>query len=340
MKAFNSLVEDGYLTKMYSRSTDMSLDTKGIHKTGGDFKLNEMSEKFDKESITYEAVKEVIKYGKNYSKWLIFAIDIEHADNICDSLISAGIASSVLHSRMSEDRRLTVAGFKTGNTKALVSVGMVTTGFDAPNVDLIVLLRPTASAVLHVQMVGRGLRIAPNKDHCLVLDFSGNTERLGPINDVMIPKQKGKGKGEPITKKCPACHCIFHPTVRICDSCGHVFKFQIKLTTQASGDDIVRKTVTKWLNVSSVQYVRHTKIGKPDSVMVIYHCGLTRVKEWIHPDHTGYVQYKAEHWAHFRGFIGEPNVDSLLRASSALDVPKRIHVDYSSRYPDIVEYDF
>ncbi len=343
MQAFNKLVTDGYLTKLYSVAPQMEMNIKNLKRSGGDFQLKDMSLRFDNEAITDEAITETIKYGDKYKKWLIFAIDIDHANHIHDGLISRGIASDVLHSRMDKDRKETINSFKNGKTRALVSVGMVTTGFDAPNVDLIVLLRPTMSSVLHVQMIGRGLRTVPGKDHCLVLDFAGNTVRLGPINDVLIPRQKGEGKGEAPTKMCPNCRALCHLSAKNCSACNFEFTFQSRLSTQASTDAIVRtekEPVTKWLNVTHVQYARHTKVGKPDSVIVIYHCGLTRIKEWLHPDHTGYVQRMAWHWAEYRGFVGTPDVTSLLRASSALKVPKRIEVDYSSRYPDIINYEF
>ena len=68
-------------------------------------------------------------------------------------------------------------------------------GFDAPNVDLIALMRPTKSPGLYVQMVGRGLRIAPGKTDCLVLDFGTNVLRHGPL-DMVRPTQPGEGDGE------------------------------------------------------------------------------------------------------------------------------------------------
>jgi len=70
----------------------------------------------------------------------------------------------------------------------MVNVGVLTTGFDFPEIDLIIMLRPTNSPVLWVQMLGRGTRPADGKENCMVLDFAGNTPRLGPINDPMIPK--------------------------------------------------------------------------------------------------------------------------------------------------------
>ena len=80
---------------------------------------------------------------------------------------------------------------------------VLTTGFDDPDIDLIALMRPTKSPILHVQTVGRGLRPSPKKDHCLILDFAGNTMRLGPVNDMRVKmrdKNKRKVNGEAMAK--------------------------------------------------------------------------------------------------------------------------------------------
>ena len=75
-------------------------------------------------------------------------------------------------------------------------MGVLTTGFNAPAVDLIAMLRPTKSAGLYVQMAGRGTRLSPGKSNCLVLDFAGNVALHGPI-DAVMPSPPGKGDGEP-----------------------------------------------------------------------------------------------------------------------------------------------
>jgi DNA repair protein RadD len=326
----------------------MKMAVEGIKKQGGDYNQKQLSMKFDKESITEEAVDETIVYGKNYKKWLVFAIDIAHADNICKKLIANGIDADVLHTKMDKNREEVIKSFKTGPLRALVSVGMVTTGFDAPNVDLLVLLRPTMSAVLHVQMVGRGLRVAPGKTHCLVLDFAGNTARLGPINDVIIPhKGRGNGSGDAPTKNCPNCPTICYAAARVCESCGHEFEFKVKLTKQASLDEIVRvedkkhkEGMIKWLTVFSIQYSIHKKKGVPDSFLVCYHCGLTRIKEWVCLNHGKWSKRKADNWATFRGYIGSLDTHSVFNARHLLKKPKKIQVDFTDEFPTVINAEF
>lgn len=343
---FNKLVDDGYLTKLISKSTEMEMDVEGLRQSAGDFNVKDLSTRFDRESITNTALDELVTMGRNYKSWLVFAIDTAHADHINEGLNGRGIASKALHSKVDVDRAQLTDDFKNQKIRALVSVGMLCVGFDAPNIDLIALLRPTMSPVLHVQMPGRGLRVHPGKTHCLVLDFCSNIERLGPINNVQIPqKGKKKGTGQPITKRCPECGCIFHPTIKVCDVCGHTFEFQQKLDVVSSDLEVVQrlpKNHQKWVSVVSVEYSIHEKKSSPDSLRVKYKCGLSTFNEYICFNHTGYAKHKANNWVSYRWDGSEFPLDvaHLYRESDNLKIPKKLLVDTSSKYPSIKNAEF
>ena len=305
---FNKLIKDGYLTKLISKATDFELDSEGIPKVGGDYNLKQLAKRHDRAAITSEAVKETIVTGRNYKKWLLFAIDISHCEHIAEELINNGIEADFVHSKMEKDRDYVINKFKNGSTRALVSVGVLTTGFDSPNIDLIVLLRPTQSPVLHVQMVGRGLRIAEGKDHCLVLDFAGNTERIGPINNPSIPKKggkKGKKKDTELkAKKCPRCKALTFPVARFCPVCKHEFLFQTKLKTKYdTRSKIIQEEDNPWIPVDRVMYNIHKKIGSPDSLKVSYVCGSRVFSEWVCLNHQKYAKQKADKWVKRRGML-------------------------------------
>lgn len=341
IRNFNKLVKDGYLTSLISKTTEFGLDSSKVRKTAGDYNIKHLAQVHDRWETTLIAVDECIKYGKNYKKWLVFAIDIDHANHIAKCLSDKGVPTGVLHSRMTEDREDVLEDFKDGKTRALVSVGMVTTGFDAPNVDLIVLLRPTLSTVLHVQMVGRGLRVYPDKKHCLVLDFAGNTLRLGPINNPVIPKKKKKGKGKAPAKTCPACKAIAHASARYCDICGHEFQFVNKLTTKAGKADIVITDSPIWQEVTEVRYQIHKKVGKPNSLRVSYRVGMRIVNHYICLDHGGYAKQKADAWvAHKDPTCTIFTVDHVYNRRDMLKVPTHIKISYKGKYPEILKEKF
>jgi len=194
------------------------------------------------------------------------------------------------------------------------------------------MLRPTKSPVLHVQSIGRGLRVANGKKHCLIKDFAGNLSRLGMIDNVLVtePGVKGKGGVNPFMKTCPKCDKIVHPSVRTCE-CGHKFKFEHHLSTKSY-------TAIDWHEVSSVFYNIHH--SSPPSLKVSYMCGVRVYNEWVLLDHSGYAKYKAIHWAKNR-WRGEGNppesVKELLQKSEDLWKPNMIQVEEGGKYPKIVK---
>lgn len=345
MDNFNKLVSEGYLAKLITKKTLLQLDTNGISVRGGDFSQDELSVRLDREGITEEAVKEIVHFGTNYKKWLVFAIDIAHSEHICNRLRDLGIPSAVVHSKMEGGRKDVINDFKLGKYRALVNVDVLTTGFDVRDIDLIALMRPTKSPVVHVQSIGRGLRVCEGKDHCLVLDFAGNTKRIGPINDIRIAdKEKRGGGGEPPVKECPECGTYHHGSVRVCDVCDHVFEFKEKLKYRADDTEVVKKSnepITEWLDVDKVEYSIHEKKGKPSSMKVTYFCGMVQLHQFVCYDHKGYAKHLAKHWVRNR-ISGEmpSSVGELFARREELKKPVKIFVDATEKFPEIRKYEW
>lgn len=334
---FVQLIEEGYLCRLTTKRTELEMDTTGIKLVGGDFNEKQLSSKFDREAITTEAIKEIIAAGKNRKKWLIFAIDINHAEHIAEILIRNGVSTAPVHSKMQDsgfDRDKSIKGFKNDKYRCVVNVNILTTGFDHPGVDLIALLRPTQSPVLHVQTLGRGSRICDGKKDCLVLDFAGNTQRLGPVNDVLV-KIKGKGAegGDPITKTCPECSSILPPAVKFCPDCNHEFQFEHGLSAYAGDDVVVEDGKSEWVDVFKVEYSLHKKFGAPSSVKVDYIISARqKVSEWICVEHKGYAKHRADHWVKYRG--GKPcaTAEDLLAQEHTLDQPIKIMIQKQKKH--------
>ena len=111
-------------------------------------------------------------------------------------------AAVVTGSTKKKDREAIIQAFKARKLRYLVNVAVLTTGFDAPHVDLIAILRPTESVSLYQQIVGRGLRLAPGKTDCLILDYAGNPHDLYSPE---VGTPKGKSDNVPVQVFCPAC---------------------------------------------------------------------------------------------------------------------------------------
>lgn len=341
---FNKLINLGYLCKLTTKRTKEEMDTDGIQMVAGDFNEKQLSNRFDRDPITQAILKEVIAAGSNRKKWLIFAIDIDHAEHIAEILIRNGIPTAPVHSKMADSgfcRSGTIDSYKDNKYKCLVNVNILTTGFDDPEIDLIAVLRPTNSPVLHVQMLGRGSRVSEGKKECLVLDFAGNTERLGPINDPLV-KIKGKGAegGEPITKACPECNSILAPAVRKCPDCGHKFEFHHGLYLNSSNASIIDDGKPHWVMVDHVTYELNRNPGTPTSVKVVYTCGSKKINEWICVEHKGYAKHKADHWVKYRGGLPCKKAEDLMNQCLDLKTPFRILVAKKNKYYTISDSDF
>lgn len=367
---FNRLVNEGYLSELYSKSTAMKLETQGLKKLGGDFSQKDMSTKLDREELTGSAVEEAIQFGKNYKRWLCFAIDIKHAENVRDAFIQRGISAACVHSKSEDDDEETINDFRKGKYRVLIGIGMLTTGLDIPDIDMIILLRPTQSPVLHIQMIGRGLRVvyaegyavetvedrleailAGPKHHCLVLDFAGNVARLGPINQIDIKqKDPSKGGGEAITKECPECQMITHGSAKFCDNCG--FEFVFKELLQGTADDtevvarkkkiVIAQNSKEWADVDSVSYSRYqARPGNPEQVCVLYKCGMSLVREFVNIGHIGKAKYIARNWIDYRWdkSAGETpdTVEEILSQKEFIARPNKILVDTRGEFPKIVD---
>ncbi len=203
--------------------------------------------------------------------------------------------------------------------KYLCNVNVLTTGFDAPNVDCIAMLRPTMSPGLYYQMVGRGFRLCDGKADCLVLDFGGNVMRHGPVDDLRVT-EPGKGNGEAPAKECPNCHAVIHAAYAVCPECGHAFPppERQRHDAEASTEGVLSGQVedTEY-PVQEVYYSVHAKRDAtedaPRTMQVEYHVGFNRWQsEWICLEHTGYARGKAEAW--WRQRSDEPVPDTAEHA--------------------------
>lgn len=338
---FVQLVNEGWLTPLVTEGTEFKMDADDVRMTGGDFNLKDLALKYDREAVTNAILNEIIQKGKDRKQWLLFAIDMNHADHIAEFLNRNGISTMVVHSRMEEygfDRSKIIDDIKNHKYRCVVNVDILTTGFDHPSIDLIGLLRLTESPVLHVQMLGRGSRISPDKKDCLVLDFAGNVERLGPINDPLIKiKGKGKGGGEPIMKECPKCNLLVHASSRMCSRCGYKFPREHGLSLNASNAHVIDTGEPVWIKVDDVTYALNQGFGTPSTLLVSYHCGSRVIKEHICLEHKGFAKEKALHWIKYRDGVPTATVAEFMPQTENLKKAIRIRVEKKGKFFNITE---
>lgn len=229
--SIEELVARGYLARLRSKFTDVRLDVSGVARRGGEFVESELQARVDTEDSNSGIVAETIRRAEGRQSWLFFCTGIEHARHMRDELRRQGVTAEAVTGDMPKEQRAwTLENFKAGRIKALTNMNVLTTGFDHPDIDLIVMARPTLSPGLYLQMAGRGMRVksGPYAD-CLVLDFAGNIARHGPVTSVTPPRAKGKGEpGMAPVKECPKCQEAVPAGVKVCPCCGYVFPEQEK----------------------------------------------------------------------------------------------------------------
>lgn len=230
------LIADGYLSRIRPFGSKNAPQTERLHIVRGDFDKRETEEMFDNAQTVRMAVQDILEKTKDRRRILIFCCSIKHAEDVAKELsIHAPfhrkdkVVCRYVHSNMpSEERDEILAEFRGKQSLLadddaaiyLTNVDVLTTGFDAPNIDAVILLRPTQSPGLYVQMVGRGLRKCEGKEDCILLDYGGNVRRHGPIDSV-TSLDRGKEPAKRTTRECTECHAIYGAHMDACPECGH-----------------------------------------------------------------------------------------------------------------------
>jgi DNA repair protein RadD len=176
----------------------------------------------------------------------VFAVNVAHSVALCAEFVALGVrAEHVDGGTPTLEREAILRRFAVGETQVLCNCMIASIGFDLPQLDCVQLARPTKSLGLYLQMLGRGLRPAPGKTDCLVLDHSGAVHRFGFATDerywtldghadlAVTKDAREQAQGKEIT--CPACSFIYTGS-RQCPECGHYIKPRGKMIETIDGD--------------------------------------------------------------------------------------------------------
>lgn len=215
--SITELQEQGFLSPLVAKACVPEEDLLDVPVgASGDFREDALEEVLLKPLHLGSAVKALRTHADDRKHIAVFCVTIAHARALADRLNRSGVTALAIDSRSGQDENLrALDAFQKGEVRALCSVGMLTEGWDAPATDCLLMCRPTLSPALYVQMVGRGLRIAPGKKDCLLLDLSGNIDRHGAPNAPRVlprsadlleygPSGRSKKEGES-ERHCPFC---------------------------------------------------------------------------------------------------------------------------------------
>ena len=325
------LIRDGYLCPLVTKAGINKADFERLHIRGGEFVADEVEDLMDDDRLVEAACGEIVAYTADRRTVLIFASGVRHAEHVRRFLQDRhGVECGLVTGETPAAERAELLARFRGETSAgllprtplkyLVNVNVLTTGFDAPNIDCVAILRPTMSPGLWYQMVGRGFRLNPGKQNCLVLDFGGNALRHGPVDQLQMPGAPGRSPGDAPAKECPECHAVIAAGCARCPECGHAFPppQRQRHDAQASAAGVLAgQFVDAEYEVLDIRYSVHTKRGAaedaPKTMRVEYRIGeFTWVSEWICFEHEGYARQKAVAW--WRRRSPDPVPDTAERA--------------------------
>ncbi len=310
------LIRDGFLCPLVTKAGKAKADTTGLHQRGGEFISDEVEGLMDQDELVAAACSEIIQHTVNRNATLIFASGVNHGQHIVEVLGRAnGIECGFVCGETSTaERDETLARFKSGELKYLCNVNVLTTGFDAPHIDCVALVRPTMSPGLYYQMVGRGFRLHDSKQDCLVLDFGGNVLRHGPVDAIQVTTNRC-GDGEAPAKECLECQAVIAAGFATCPQCGYQFPPPERSKHEAKASEagiLSGQVTTTTYEVEDVAYSVHTKRSAseedPKTLRVDYQIGWHDYKsEWICFEHSGYARHRAVKWWRQRSPDPVPN---------------------------------
>lgn len=368
------LIADGTLSAVVSCNASKRPDFSGLHVVRGDFDESEIEKALTKKGVLESACAEIVEETKERHKVIVFCNRRESARKcakllreyapdfdaeVVDGETAAGDRADLIRRFKSETGDETLIG-ETKPLKFICNVGVLTTGFDAPNIDAIALLRPTQSLTLYQQMVGRGLRTCPTKKDCLVLDFGGNVERHGPIDLPNPDTLVGITSESKPWKECPACRAVIARAYKVCPICGEFLNSHStsdpnkNLTGTASNKAILSgqengETVEDKVDdhtITGVEFEVHYKkdadADKPPTMQVKYLRGSFQrpIFEWLCVEHEGWARKRFEKWWKTKSKIDPPaSVETAVAyaKAGALATPTLIRttVKPGNRFPQI-----
>lgn len=355
------LMDRGYLTRLISKPgiKGTLVDLSDVKTTGGDFNEGDLGRAMSRGRLIPDTVDDVLDKADGRKAGLIFCTTIDHGEKVVRELRDRGQRVEFITGETGGlERTWLLSEFRAGGIRWLVNVGTLTTGVDCPNIDCVVLLRPTKSTGLYYQMVGRGFRIHPDKADCLVLDYGRNIALHGPVDNLVSKPGKAgsKGGGPAPMRTCGECKEVCHAGLKACPYCGFEFPIgeipEATHDTRADEDSPIISEPEAVHEVGEVLYSVHQPQGKraldadgrpkPPSMRVDYFrkgeydgsdATLLQfrliVSEWVCLEHEGFARAKAVVWWRLRSNDPVPaTIEDAVSAANAgaLAFPKAVTV--------------
>lgn len=221
-----TLTSQGHLSPARLFAPPITADLSGLQIRAGDYKQEQLDERLNRPTVTGDAIAHYRRFC-NHKRAIAFCCSAKHAQSVSAAFNRDGVPAAVmLGETPTAERDDMVRQFAAGTIQLLVTVDVVSEGFDCPDAEAAILLRPTASLGLYLQQVGRVLRPAPGKPHAVILDHVGNVHRHGFPDDLhdwslddRLKRSRSAGPAAPSVRTCEQCFAAFAPAPQ-CPVCG------------------------------------------------------------------------------------------------------------------------
>jgi superfamily II DNA or RNA helicase len=233
------LTDQGYLAPSRVFAPPIGFSAKGLRKRMGDFDMKQASEELGGRSIMGDAVSHYRRHLSGQTA-IAFCCSVAHAEAVAEAFRGQGVSAASIDGTMDAvTRRGLIEALGRGELKVLTSCSLIGEGVDVPSVAGCILLRPTQSLSLHLQMIGRCLRPQDGKT-AVILDHVGNIQRLGHHLDDQDWTLEGVKKKEkekaPSVKVCPRCFAAMSSQASRCGECGHEFVVEKRQLVTVAGE--------------------------------------------------------------------------------------------------------
>lgn len=226
-------------------------DLSGVRVTAGDYNANALSDRLRKSTLTGDIVAHWLRYAAG-TKTMVYAVDVAHSESIVAAFRASGVRAEHVDGQ-TPNRHEVVERLVRGEIDLVSNCSVYTEGTDIPELETLVIARPTKSLGLHIQIIGRVLRTAPGKTGALILDHAGNLVRHGPISQRLeysldSPVKRSTTGGSPLgLRRCPSCYGLSPSGTPQCPECGHLFTSDRTPKTRAGEltefDDLDRRAL-------------------------------------------------------------------------------------------------
>lgn len=234
------LQEMGKLSKMKYYSTSQKADLSGVRTLMGDYNEGQLSLQVNTPKMIADAIFHWERLSQR-QRTLVFCVDVAHANAVLAAFLEKGISAAiVVGDTPKKERDRIYADFDAGWITVLVSVNVLSIGFDSPRAAVGLMLRPTKSLSLHLQQVGRIMRVHPDKPHGIIIDQAGNCQAHILPEDLPTWELDAAKPPQPApTKDCPSCTAIIPAVAQVCPECGYVFPWGGEDQQEAAPTDLV-----------------------------------------------------------------------------------------------------